>query len=132
MTLGIGLAAGGWIVYRAASRSLQAENTLHATILAVQLVEQFVRDNGRWPTSWKELEETQAPTQVWRWPADSAEIQKRVFIDFQARPQQIAAQDPMSFEAIKPIGPYFEYRDYHYVPSLQAAIRESLKGSDGP
>ena len=29
------------------------------------------------------------------------------------------------FEAIKPIGPHFEYRDYGYVQSLQETLRES-------
>jgi hypothetical protein len=32
----------------------------------------------------------------------------------------------MSFTAIRPIGPYYEYRDYGYVGSLQRAIRKSF------
>jgi len=32
----------------------------------------------------------------------------------------------MGFDAIKPIGPYYEYRDYGIVNSLQETVRDVL------
>ncbi len=145
----VGLGAGAWMVYRGIAVSLQAEETLHATLFCVRLVEQFVAENGRWPRSWEELEELpasgEAPSPMsgrisvvriggqhgYDWPGASPEIRRRVSIDFGADPREIARQDPMSVAAIKPIGPYYEYRDYGFVASLQATIRKSVKEAPG-
>ena len=139
---------GGWMVYRGITVSLQAEENLHATLFTIRLVEQFVAEQGRWPRSWGELEampvsgDAPPPLQGeisalriggqrgYDWPAASPEIQRRVAIDFAADPAAIVRQDPMDFTAIKPIGPYYEYRDYGFVASLQATIRRSIKGAD--
>jgi hypothetical protein len=133
------------MVYRGIAVSIQAEETLHATLFGVRLVEQFVAENGRWPRSWEELEALQvsqeAPSPMsgeisvlriggqhgYDWPGGSQEIRRRVSIDFGADVRAIARQDPMSFAAIKPIGPYYECRDYGFVDSLQATIRKSVK-----
>ena len=56
----IALATGAWMAYKGISVSLQAENTLHATIFTIQLVQQFVAENRRWPQSWDELDLNQA------------------------------------------------------------------------
>jgi hypothetical protein len=141
---------GSWMLYRGVTISLQAEGNLHATLFTIRLVEQFVADNGRWPHSWDELEglsittDPPSPAQGnvsairiggqhgYECPAASPEIRKRVSIDFQADPEEIARQDPMTFGAIKPIGPYYEYRDYGFVTSLQATIRRSRRGAADP
>jgi hypothetical protein len=60
------------------------------------------------------------------WPARSQIVRERVFIDFHADPEQIARQDPMKFDAIKPIGPFYEYRDYEAVPSLQSTLQKAI------
>jgi hypothetical protein len=57
------------------------------------------------------------------WPAASEEIQECVTINFDVDLRAISEQDPMQFDAIKPIGPYYEYRDYGFVQSLQETIR---------
>jgi hypothetical protein len=141
----VAVAYAGWKVYRGVSVSLQAEENLHATLFTVQLVERFVAQHGRWPRSWGELEALAVrgdapapqPGQVgavciggshgYDWPAASPELQRRVSIDFAADLAQVAAQDAMAFTAIKPIGPYYEYRDYGFVQSLQATLRRSMK-----
>lgn len=121
---------GSWMVYRGVTVSLEAERNLHATLFTIRLVEQLVADRGRWPGSWEELESFSAPDDLHgtRWPAASLEVQRRVRIDFQADPQEVAWQDRMSFSAIKPIGPFYEYRNYGEVASLQATIQKSIKG----
>ena len=131
------VSVGGWMAYSGISISLQAERNLHDTLFAIQVVEQFVHDKGHWPRSWEELEQlpfpskTPSPLNVDRgydedWPARSKIVWERVFIDFQAEPEQIARQDPMKFVAIKPIGPFYEYRDYEAVPSLQKTLQKAI------
>jgi hypothetical protein len=126
-----GVSIGGWMIYRGISVSLEAEYNLHATIFTIRLVEQFVTEQGRWPSSWEELERLSVPNDrlCWgqAWPNVSAEVQKRVLINFHVDPKEIAAQQPNTFDAIKPIGAYYEYREYPYVRSLQGAVRKSLK-----
>lgn len=141
---------GGWMVYRGIAVSIQAEKNLHASLFTIRLVEQFVAQHGRWPRSWTELErlsvsdDAPSPMQQeisavriggqhgYNWPAASAEIQQCVTINFSAEAAEIVRQDPMDFTAIKPIGPYYEYRDYGFVASLQTTIRRSVKGLENP
>ena len=121
---------GIWLVYRSASEALQAENNLHYSLLALQLVERYVTQTGRWPRGWTELEglEMRDGPLGGQWPGNSAEMQQRISIDFEVDPLSVARQDRMKFTAIRPKGPFFEYRDYGCVDSLQDAIRESVSG----
>ena len=131
---------GVWLLYCTAAEAIQAEENLHATLFSIALVEQFVAEQGRWPQSWNELEQlsVSADPPVPRegeitvvriggqhgheWPGTSQEMQQRVFIDFNADVASIVGHDPMTFTAIKPIGPYYEYRHYGYVESLQKTL----------
>jgi type II secretory pathway pseudopilin PulG len=128
----IALATGAWMAYQGISVSLQAENTLHATIFAIQLVQQFVDENKRWPKSWSELESISVsdPAPRYAWPTASNELQQRVFIDFAAHPLKVAEQDPWDFKAIKPIGPCYPGAEHSFVVSLQNTVRDSIEKSD--
>src|SRR5260370_13272507 len=119
------------MTYRGVTTSLEAEKNLHSAIFAIRLVDHFVSEHGRWPRSWAELEEAPFDGDLFGngWPAASAEVQRHVQIEFEADPREVARQDPMSFNAIRPIGPYFEYRDYCDVQSLQVTIRKSSRGA---
>jgi hypothetical protein len=121
---------GIWLVYRAASEALQAETNLHYSLFALQLVERFVTQKGRWPRSWAELDGVEMPDGPLgiQWPGASGEMQQRISIDFEVDPLAVTRQDRMKFTAIRPKGPFFEYRDYGDVDSLQDAIRESVSG----
>lgn len=137
----VGLCVGGSMAYLGISTSIQAEENLHSTIFVIRMVEQFVADEKRWPRSWEDLESfpfsNDAPRpgngelsviriggqHGYEWPAGSKDLQRRVAIDFDVDPVKVAGQDPMKFTAIKPIGPYYEYRDYGFVQSLQETIR---------
>jgi hypothetical protein len=118
--MAIAIGVGGWMVYTGISISLQAEKTLHAWEFAVRLVDQFVQENGRWPASWEELQKVKSAGQ---WPS---ELRERVAIDFKADMVVVARQDPMRFDAIKPIGPYYDFREV-YVPQLQETLKEAMK-----
>jgi hypothetical protein len=142
----IGIVAA--MVILGVSSSIRAEKNLHSTIFVIRLVEQFVAEERRWPRSWAELESVSFPSDAprpgngelsvimiggqhgYEWPAASKDLQSRVAIDFSADPAALARQDPMSFAAIKPIGPYYEYRDYGFVQSLQQTILQ-LKAEPG-
>jgi hypothetical protein len=133
------------MAYLGISSSIRAEENLHSTIFVVRLVEQFVAEQKRWPRSWEELESSPFPSDAprpgngelsvvriggqhgYEWPAASKELQSRVAIDFAVDPAVVAQQDPMTFTAIKPIGPYYEYRHYGFVQSLQATIQETTQ-----
>ena len=121
---------GAWLVYRVVSTSLQAEANLHYSLDALQIVERFVTQNGRWPRGWAELEgvDMRDGRIDQDWPRVSADMQQWIAIDFGADPQDVAQQDRMNFSAIRPKGPYYEYRDYGYVERLQDAIRKSISG----
>ena len=122
----------------------QAERNLHATLFSISLVERFVATNSRWPRSWQDLEQVAIPSTApdpllnettalriggahgYDWPTDSPEIKRRVIVDFDADVTTVANQRPMTFEAIRPIGPRYEYRDYGYVESLQETLRTAV------
>jgi hypothetical protein len=143
-----GVCIFGWMIYRGISVSLQAEENLHATLFTVRLVEQFVHDKERWPTSWDELKGLAFPSTApsprngeisvvyiggqhgHKWPDQAKHLMERVEIDFKIDPKFIVDQDPMSFTAIKPIGPYYEYRDYGFVQSLQHTMKMALEAKD--
>jgi len=113
----------------------RAKANAYYAFFAIQLVERFVSEKGRWPRSWSELEGVpmhEGPFGL-EWPACSPEVRRRILIDFGADPRDVARQEPMSFAAIRPTAPYVEYRDFGHVQALQQAIRKSLRASnDGP
>ena len=138
------LIAIAWLVYNGVSISIRAEHNLHSTLYVVRLVDEFVYENQRWPKSWTELEQMKfagdaytprngelnvlrvGGAMTFQWPADSLTLQRRVTINFDADPNDIVDQNPMEFDAIKPIGPSYEYRDYGIVDSLQKTVRDVL------
>ena len=116
---------------------------LDATLFTIRLCEQFVHKYGRWPKSWSELEQvsfhSDAPSPLhgeltvvriggshgYDWPTRSPHLRECVTLDFAADANTIINQDPMEFEAIKPNGPCFEYRDYGFVDSLQDTLKKA-------
>lgn len=117
--------------------SLDAERNLHTTRFVIRLVEKFVQDNKRWPVSWQELEATKPPEHnqseqlaalFGPWPECAKEVEKRVSIDFQADVEKIIREDAFVFEAIKPVGRHYEYRDYGDVNELQRTLRQRIPG----
>lgn len=121
----------GWCVYQGVSASVHAEYVLHAALLTVQLLEEYVvQHDGAWPRSWSDLE-TIPPRErgLFDWPKDSREVQRYVEIDFSANPERLAKQGIEGFDAVRPIGPYYGFKDSHEVKALLKALRErKVKG----
>jgi hypothetical protein len=118
--------AGGWCLYQGVSASNHAEHVLHAALLTVQLLEEHVvQHHGEWPRSWADLEAL--PPRRWgmfEWPKDSRDVQRYVAVDFSADPKRLAKQTADEFNAVRPIGPYYPFKDRGSVESLLKAIRE--------
>jgi hypothetical protein len=142
------LLVGAWMLYTCVSVSLQAEENLHATLFTIRLVGQYVHDYGCWPKSWHELEQMPFPAEALRplndklnvvriggshgydWPAQSPHLQKCVIIDFASHAKALINQAPMQFQAIKPNGPYYEYRAYGFVETLQETLKEAVANTE--
>jgi hypothetical protein len=123
-----GIGFGLWSLYEGISASLHAEIGLHATQMAIEAVEEYVRKHdGGWPRSWKALQESSPKTfDVYQWTGGFDHVNQYVFIDFEADPDRLATQSDDEFEAIKPVGPYYGSYKYH-IPFLLQALRETRR-----
>lgn len=115
-------------------KSLEAEETLHAYDMVIQVVEQSVlQHSGQWPHSWQELEAIHQiePSAGWKWPDDRAKIADRVRVDFTLSSQQVADMSPTSFSAIVQSGPCFPPEEFR-IAALIETVRKSLAESPHP
>lgn len=118
--------AGGYCLYLGISTSLHAERGLHAALLTVELLTDYVQQHeGQWPRSWSDLEDLPPREKVYKWPADSLVVQQYVTVDFSTDPQRLAKLNSAEFDAVRPIGPYYPFNDYGAVEALLTAIREN-------
>lgn len=121
--------AGGWGFYRVVRDAGRAENNLHAALLALLVLEDYItQHNGQWPGSWADLE--QAPARKWdgfEWPRDSAKLQQHVTIDFTVNTDELVTQSVEQFNAVRPIGPCYPFKSYGLVASLLDKIRTFKK-----
>jgi hypothetical protein len=63
------------------------------------------------------------------WPKDSHEVQQYVAVDFSADPRQLAEETAAEFDAVRPIGPYYPFKDYGSVGALLETIRSHTSGN---
>jgi hypothetical protein len=122
-----GIVGATWLVYVGIATSLRAENALHATRLTTQVIEDHVRQhNGQWPRSWTELERSSRRSRaMFKWPNDRTEIQRYVWVDFDANSNDLARQSADGFDAIKSIGPHYPWEDYPELSSLLETLRST-------
>lgn len=104
------IACGVVLTCRSITVSLEAERTLHAYTLTLDVLEQYMSTNaGNWPRSWEDLArvtpEIQSP--VFRWPDDLRRIRQRISIDFNLTREQVAATDPTEFSGVVQVGPNY-------------------------
>lgn len=117
-----------WNGIQAVRAALDAEHTLHAYRLALELTNRYQETHaGEWPPDWKALE--QLPYErggMWEWPDDLAEIQERITIDFAANPRDVAELTPAEFTAISQRQPNFPGSSDPHVEQLIDGLRNSL------
>lgn len=123
----VAVLAGGYCVYRGITDSLHAEHVLHAAMLTVELIDEHVTTHdGAWPRSWADLEALPPHERrgMFEWPRDSVKVKQYVTVDFSADPQRLAEQSVEEFDAVRPIGPYYAFKDYGGVKALIEHVRE--------
>lgn len=96
------LVAGLWFAWHVVHVSLEAEETLHAELLAMNLLCTFVEQQHRWPENWDELMGISpvGTHGIWEWPVDIQEVQGRVEIDFDYDVAELERESPDNFSAI--------------------------------
>jgi hypothetical protein len=108
------------IIHHSISISLQAEKTLIANYVILDVLEVYLTDNpGRWPESWEDLKHTSIPKErqrLYAWPQDIDEFKKRVDVEFgltlqqvadMLTPEQVERWEFTNFTAVRPIGPNY-------------------------
>lgn len=98
------------VLWQAVSVSIEAEKTLHAYNLTLDVVGRFITEHGgAWPENWKALASASPTTNgmVWNWPGDIEEIRKRVKVDFSLETKEVAAMRVDEFKAIQELGPRY-------------------------
>lgn len=123
-------------------RAIRAEENHHATLLTIRVVDQFIHEKHRWPTSWTELEEVSFPSPapsplnvrwdgsraMYNWPRDCHAVHERVEIDFDFDVYSSGNLSRGEFCAIMPSERYcYEYRDsveLHYLLRSIEEVRE--------
>jgi hypothetical protein len=117
----------GSIAVRSAMYALQAEKTLQAYRLVMDLLCVYVQtSSGDWPQNWNDLRSASHAQQngMWRWPQDSEEIQERISLDFGVRCEDIAAMDPQEFQVVQQTEPNYG-PDEFLIRRLLQACRQS-------
>ncbi len=90
--------------------SLEAERTLHAHLLVMDVVGVYVtQHHGHWPRHWNDLYST-LPSRshgIWNWPTDAAALRKRIIVDFSVSCEDVAEQTPATFSAVRQTSPNY-------------------------
>ena len=123
----LAMLTGGYCVYRGLTDSIHAEYVLHAAIMTIELIDEHVTSHdGAWPRSWADLEALPPRERpgMFDWPQESAKVQQYVAVDFSADPQRLAQQSVDEFDAVRPIGPYYPFKDYGGIKALIEHVRE--------
>jgi len=89
--------------------SLDAEVTLHAYELVLDVLDDYLAQNGgRWPRSWDDLIQIRHDGFAGRrWPEDVAQVKKRIRIDFDLTTDEVIGMDIEHFTAVTQIGPNY-------------------------
>lgn len=125
VVVSVSIAVG--VLYCGIRYSVTAERSLHATLLVVDLVREYViYHQGVWPRSWQDLERL-PPRQraMFRWPADREAVRRYVSVDFRADPKKLATESVEQFVAVQPRGPCYPYKHYPEIAKLLDAIRKT-------
>ena len=119
----IALAVGGWLlrcVIEGVSVMKHADLAFRATLKATDVVNKYVRERGRWPASWEDLESVPIIGDTEHMsPGDWDEMRAYVEIDFNLTVDEVAKQSAETFEGIRPIEPVWRNYRHYFTPLLQ-------------
>lgn len=93
---------GAWLTLRSGRSLARDQRVYGATVIACELVGQWVEKSGSWPKSWSDLESLPGREYAsMGWPRDEAEIRSLVEIDFGTTVAGALAQRPDEFAAVR-------------------------------
>jgi hypothetical protein len=113
------------LIARSAIIALDAEKTLHAYFLVLDVVAEYCNSHsGIWPKSWDDLTQARPSRDhsIWTWPKDASQIEERITINFQTTLSEVLTTDPSEFRAISQRDP-----SYSITPAEIAAFISSIK-----
>ena len=97
-----------WMLTAAYTTSWEAEKTLHAYMLVLDVVDAYVqKTGGKWPRSWNDLYSVNLKVGIWKWPQDHQEVKKRISIDFSTDCEQVSNMTTEQFSAIQQTSPNY-------------------------
>ncbi len=105
---------------------LDAEGEVYAMHVTPNVVEAYVNENnGAWPDSWEALKSGPQPVVFLQHDSIDYEIVlRKITIDFDADPAQLAQQIPANFTAIRPINPVYDYSDDYGIAQLIQTLKK--------
>lgn len=115
------------LVWRNVAASLEAERTLQAYLITLDILEGYLRKHpGKWPTSWEDLKQNSREVSGagFHWPNDIAEFRARVHVNFGLSREQVATMDVASFSAVRQVGPNFGPHEEKIEMVLKAAVND--------
>ncbi len=127
-TVVVGIAA--WLIY-VAYYALEAENHLIAMSIALEAVDQFVRDTGDWPRSWADLERQRPRSGEPTPPEEWGRIRRWIEVDFTLNLDSVNTADPNAFQAIRPKPPYYDDYEWRIKSLLQTIAARNAKRKPG-
>jgi hypothetical protein len=135
------IAAIGVYIYHAVNTALEAEVTLGTNRAMLHVLEVYmIKNPGRWPQSWEELERTSIPDEEQRfrhWPNDIDEFKKRVHVEFgltlqevadMLTPEKVRRWDFDSFTVVRPIGPNYGPCESELAHFMKVVWEQNSKG----
>jgi hypothetical protein len=100
----IALVALIW-TYRSVMVSLDAERTLGAYYLVLDVLTVYVQQNSAWPANWDDVAVIKPEQRYgFAWPADLDDVRGRIRVDFALQLSEVAAMDPDRFLAVEQVG----------------------------
>lgn len=91
-------------IYQGVRFSLNSEIGLIANRLTVELLRDYIKDHGEWPTSWEDMESLPPRHRGgFKWPEDRKKLQRHVHIDFDKNLDELAKEaESGQFTAVRP------------------------------
>ena len=114
------------LVYLSYSVGMDAEYSLHAYGLVLEVLADYLNENsGQWPKSWDDLVVIRhSDFGLVRWPDDIGEVKKRVRINFDVTTADIISSG-VHFTAVTQRKPNYGSEEWR-VPNFLEAARRSL------
>ena len=113
--------------YSVVQEALEAERTLQAYLLVLDVMVDYLHEHRSWPSNWDEISGVpHAEHQgIYHWPDDIEIIRNRVQVNFDVTLLDVVNMDASRFTAVEQVGPRFG-PDQSVIKRLKEAARLAL------